>query len=324
VTWLVLLASGALAAVAAFGILRPYRRGGILLPERVTDPLADERAALIRTLRELDDERASGMLSASDHAALRAQTEGRAVAVLRAIQGRDGSGEDEDGGLAAGMRELRSTAAVPLDPANGERQRDRHPEPARRRSPGPRAALALGALLVAGMVVLLIGALAHRAPGGSISGDTSLGAAGQPTGTAAAPDQALGSLERQVAQHPGDITSRLDLAARYVRDGRTGLAALQFTEVIRLDPRDVEARTGLAAIVFAAGHPDDALSLLDDALRFSPHDPEALYQEGIVLLKGLHRPQDAAGAFDSYLSAAPYGAHRDEVRALLAGLSSPP
>jgi len=319
VSWLVLLASAALAAVAAFGILRPYRRGGAPMPERRADPLADERAALIRTLRELDDERASGVLSASDHAALRAQTEGRAVAVLRALQARDGSGEHGDGALVAGMRELRSTAAVRPGAVNGDRRRDRQPEPARRR--GPLAALVLGAFLVTGMIALLIGALAHRPPGGAISGDPSAGAAGQPAATAPAADPALSALERQVEQHPGDITSRLDLAARYVRDGRTGLAALQFTEVIRLDPRDVEARSGLAAIVFAAGHPEDALSLLHDALRVSPRDPQALYQEGIVLLEGLSRPQDAASAFESYLSAAPFGAHRDEVRALLARIA---
>jgi len=44
-----------------------------------------------------------------------------------------------------------------------------------------------------------------------------------------------------------------------------------------------------------------------------PTYPEALYDEGIILLRGLNRPQDAAAAFHSYLAAAPFGAHRDEV-----------
>jgi cytochrome c-type biogenesis protein CcmH/NrfG len=173
------------------------------------------------------------------------------------------------------------------------------------------------------VVALLIGAVTHRAPGDAISGDSAIGSPGEPSAASDAQDPALRALQLQVAQDPNDITSRLDLATRYVQDGRTGLAALQFTEVIRLDPRDVEARTGLAAILFASGHAEDALSLLNDALRVSPRDPEALYQTGIVLLKGLNRPQDAAKAFEEYLSAAPFGAHRDEVRTLLAGIASP-
>jgi Flp pilus assembly protein TadD len=120
------------------------------------------------------------------------------------------------------------------------------------------------------------------------------------------------------------VPARLDLAERYVRDGKTGLAAVQFSEALRLDPKNVEAHTGLAAILFDAGRFDDALFLVNDALATSPRDPEALYRKGIILLKGLQRPQEAARAFAAYLAAAPFGAHRDEVRSLLAGLPSPP
>jgi Tetratricopeptide repeat len=316
-TWLELLASVALAAVAAFGILRPYRDGGAPALQRLSDPLDDERAALLGALHELDDERDSGALSAHDHAALRAATEVRAVAVLRALEARDRSGE-----LAAGVRELRPRGGG-IEPEPGP---DAGPGPQPRPRPrrGPIAALVVGGLLALGIVPLLIGAVSNRDVSGALSGDTGIGGSPATSASPAAVDAALPAFERRVRRSPRDVAARLDLADRYVRDGKTGLAAVQFSEVLRMDPRNVEAHTGLAAILFADGRSDDALFLVDDALAVSPTDPEALYQKGIILLKGKRLPQEAAVAFRAYLAAAPFGAHRDEVNALLAGMSSPP
>jgi cytochrome c-type biogenesis protein CcmH/NrfG len=328
-TWVVILPiSAALAAVAAFGILRPYRRGRAIALERLTDPLEDERTTLLRTLRDLDDDRASGVLSARDHAALRAETEVRAVAVLRALEARDGDGES-----APRIREVRSTTisspAVPPE-ANGSGAAD-GPDgsgsvssPARGRSRGSIAALSLGAILTIAIVPLLIGAISQRGAGGSLSGDTGIAGSAAPGSTSAA-DPGLAAFERRVRQAPRSVSARLDLAERYVRDRRSGLAAVQFSEALRLDPTNVEAHTGLAAILFDVGRFDDALFLVNDALATSPRDPEALYRKGVILMRGLDRPQEAAQAFRAYLAAAPFGAHRDEVRALLAGLPpSPP
>ena len=58
--WFVLLAAAVLAGVAAGGILRPFGSGRMVVMERLADPLEDERAGLLRTLRELEDERARG------------------------------------------------------------------------------------------------------------------------------------------------------------------------------------------------------------------------------------------------------------------------
>ena len=182
-TWLVLLISALLAAVAAFGVLRPYRRGRAVALERLTDPLADERTTLLRTLRDLDDERAAGVLSPRDHAALRSETEVRAVAVLRALEARDGDGE-----VAQGMRELRSPtvrspapAAEAAIDANGSGIA--RPAPAHRANRGSLAALVVGVLLAIAVVPLLIGAITKRGAGGSISGDTGIAGSARPGST---------------------------------------------------------------------------------------------------------------------------------------------
>ncbi len=320
----VLLASMALAAVAAAGILRPFRSGGTPALERLADPLEDERTALIRTLGDLQDERRAGALSEEEYATLRAETEVRAVAVLRALEARDG-----EGALAAGLRDLRLAAPMAVEPGTAEPNgHARSPDPG---SPDPRslegasastntrarlAVAGLGAALILVVVPLLIQAVSSRPPGASISGDTGIGGP-----SPALMDPALAALVHRVAQSPGDLSARLDLAARYVHDRRTGLAALQYTEVLRRDPRNTEANTGLAMIVYAAGRPADALYLVGRALAASPNDPEALFDRGVILLGGFHRPGDAATSLRAYLAAAPFGSHRQEAERLLAAIA---
>src|SRR5207247_3500281 len=102
-TWVVLLAGALLAGVAAAGVLRPFGRGRALTLERLADPLDDERASLLGALRELEEERATGGLEEATYRALRLETEARAVAVLRALDARDGAGR-----VASELRALRA------------------------------------------------------------------------------------------------------------------------------------------------------------------------------------------------------------------------
>ena len=57
---------------------------------------------------------------------------------------------------------------------------------------------------------------------------------------------------------------------------------------------------------------------MEQALRLDPTYPEALYYKGVILLRGLERPAEAAAAFRAYLEGVPFGARRAEVEELLA------
>jgi hypothetical protein len=59
-----------------------------------------------RHLRDLDEDLALGKLDEEGHRTARAAAEARAVAVLRALENREGTGE-----LPAGMREVREQSA---------------------------------------------------------------------------------------------------------------------------------------------------------------------------------------------------------------------
>jgi cytochrome c-type biogenesis protein CcmI len=294
-SFLLLLASAAMAAVAAAGIMRPFGRGRGPAMEPLADPLEDERDLLLTNLRDLESEHAAGSLADEEYHALRHETERRAVAVLRAIDARSG-------GAGEGLGMLRDAISP-----NGH-----HPEGDRRRV-STRAAV-LGGLAVAAVVaVLLAAAIAPRDSSQTITGDSGIGG---PSVTS------LAYFKQRVQRHPKDVAARLDLAQRYRDAGMTGQAALQYTEALRLDPDNAEARTGMAFVLFDTGHSREALAEVNQALMVDAAYPEALYEKGLILLRGLERPADAADPLHAYLVAAPDGAHRAAVDAMLAEITA--
>jgi tetratricopeptide (TPR) repeat protein len=292
VTWVVLLAAAALAGVAAGGVVRPFGRGRALTLERLTDPLEDERAGLLRALRDLDDERATGGLEEAAYRALRGETEARAVAVLRALEARDGAGT-----LGAELRSLKPPATSGNGADAGAR-------------PSPRKLLAMAGvagLAVAIIAVLLAGALRTRAPGQPITG-------GVGNGTSIS---ALAFFQKRVSDHPRDLAARLDLAVQYLGSGDVQGAIAQYLVALQIDPTNPEAHAELGFLIYRAGKAEDGLRTVQQALNVKPDYAQALYYKGVILLRGLNRPTDARDAFRSYLRAAPYGALRSEVEALL-------
>ena len=283
-TFIVIMAAILLAAAAAAGVVRPFGRTGIANVE-LTDPLEDERAGLLQALRELEREHTSGLLSDDDYRGLRAETEARAVAVLRALEARDGAGV-----LAAGLRELR-----PSSTDNGSHSRMRRLAPA----------VIAAAVLVAVVAPLLANAARSRSAQDPISG-----------GQANAQDP-FAFFKDRVREHPNDVAARLDLADRYLQASDVEHAIAEYLAALKIDPDNPEARAKLGFLLYQAGKPQDGLDQVDRALRVSPNDPEALYFRGVILLEGMKRAEEAVAAFAAYLEAAPFGARREEVKGLL-------
>ena len=284
-TVVVVLAGLALAVVAALGVARPFGRPG---SERLepTDPLGDEGAGLLQALRDLDREHESGLLPDDEYRALRAETEVRAVAILRAVEARDGAGE-----LAAGLRELRPPTA------NGS------PSRSSRRSV---AVAAAGLALLAVVGTVLAASSRSRSPDQPI------------TGAGVEAQDPVSFFESRVRDHPKDVAARLDLADAYLREANVEDAIAQYLEALKIDPDVPEARATLGFLLHRAGKPEDGLEQVNRALDVSPIDPEALYFKGVILLQGLNRPDEALTAFRAYLVAAPFGARREEVETLMA------
>jgi cytochrome c-type biogenesis protein CcmI len=297
--WIVLLAAAALAAVAAAGVLWPFGRGRQPRLEGFVDPLDEERLALLRSLRELEAERSSGVLEEAEYRALRIETEARAVSVLRTIEARDGSGE-----LTGGLREIRSTSEW-----NGSHSIQARPL---RMLP----AVLVAAAMTAAIVTLLASGVAERSSGEPITGADG---PSEPTGD----PSSIAFYEERVRVHPEDVAARLDLAQRYLDQGDADAAAQQYLAALELDPDNAEANAELGFLLHLAGRSEEGLAAVDRALAVEPSYPEALYFKGVILLRGLDRPAEAVVAFEAYLEAAPFGARRPEVRSLLSEADSP-
>ena len=291
---LAFLGSMALAAVAAWWVLRPFSRLRREPLEGPSDPLEEERAELIGRLRDLEDDRATGELDEAEYVALRRETEAGAVAVLRALEARDGAGE-----LAAGLRELRSGSP------NGSRGDGAEGE--RAGGTGRRRAVAgavAGLVAAAAVIPALAGAVGERERGQPITGST-------PEGSG------IEFFEGRVQDHPGDLAARLDLAQRYLQVGRAADAVAQYVAALEIDPQNPEAHSRLGYLLFASGRAEDGLRAVDRAIGSDPAYAEAHYFRGLILLEGLDRPAEAAEALREYLEMAPFGSYRAQAEALL-------
>jgi cytochrome c-type biogenesis protein CcmH/NrfG len=302
VTPLTLLAALGLTAVAAVAVLWPYQRGSAAGLQRLADPLEDERRRALGHLRDLDEDRAAGKLDEAGYRAARAGAEARAVAVLRALEAREGTGE-----LAAGLRELRR----PTPPGAGSRPRG--PMPGRRWPRRALAALTAVAVVVAA-AALLRGAVGNRGGGQAAGSQVAAQAPAGPVGPGAAP---LETLERRAREHPGDVAAHLTLAEGYLDAGRVREATLEYLAALKLDPGNVEAKTRLGLLLFRSGLPEPGLRSVEQALAADPRYPEALYAKGLILFMGLRQPKAAVPSLRAYLQVAPFGEHHDLAEQLL-------
>lgn len=275
------LAVAALAAVAAAGVASGFRRRDPVPVEPLEDALEDRRAALLRSLADLEEARAAGALEHADYVRLRRDTEGRMARLLRAIDGRRATGPVAASAVSGGAAlEARAPRRVP--------------------------AWAVAVLLA--FTVLAVAAA------GSLRDTRSSAVASAP----AAFDDPFAFYEDRVRDHPRDLAARLDLAHRYLDAGRIDEALDEYVVALDLDPDDAEARAHVGLILYLSERPKRALAEVDRALNAAPGYPEALFIRGVILLRDLDRPADAAEAFRAYLAAAPFGVERARARSLIA------
>ena len=274
---LVASAVAGLAMLAAAGVVAGFMRRDPAPLEPPDDPLVDGRLALVRSLADLEDARASGALDESEYVRLREATDARMARVARALHRREHE-----------PVRARTPAAAPTE--------------ARRVPPWAVAALISGIALA--MVIATLARDTEPTPD----------AASTPPVTA---DDPLAFFEERVREHPDDLAARLDLAHRYLDARMIDEALAEYAAALELDPDDAEALAHVGYILYLGERAEEALASVHRALETDPSYPEALFFRGVILLDGLDRPDEAIEAFEAYLDSAPFGVQRGEARELI-------
>jgi cytochrome c-type biogenesis protein CcmH/NrfG len=253
--------------------------------------LEEERDFLLRSLDDLDAERAAGGIDEESYAALHDDYTARAAAVIRTL--RDGIDARPDvPSIAWGRR-----------------------------------ALVIGAiaLFAIGSAVALAAALGGRGQGETSSGNT--GTTPRSTDTGNPQEQLEAALERD----PTDVGNRLLLARYLEEDDDLTGALEQYDEVIRLDPTNVEAfaQSGRVLYLAAAAAPEQAETLVDEAkarldrsVEIDPEYPDARFFRAIILANEFQDFAAAQSDLQRYLVLAPEGLFVDQARQLLAEVTA--
>lgn len=284
--------AGAFVLVLLTAVALPGRARRGLLVQPLASKGDDQSLTALRSLNDLDRDRARGAVTDLDYEVLRLRLEAEAVRALR-----DRSPAPE----------------TPLAPANGRTS-------SRRARPRPRShprthVRARPALIGAGLVVAVLSLVIIGASTGAIGGRADGGIA-----TAAAPairDSETSRLEQAASAAPNDVEAHLALAQRYLELNRPADATRQYLAVLKLDPENAEASTRMALLVYEGGDSQTALAAVNHVLAVHPTHPEALFLKGVILINGLNRPAEAVAPLKAYLAVDPNGGYAADAKQLL-------
>jgi cytochrome c-type biogenesis protein CcmH/NrfG len=245
-------------------------------PDR-RDALEAEREFLLRSLEDLEAERAAGEIDAQHYQALRDDYTARAAAVLRALE--------------------------------------EHVEPVAPPAPAPPASRRRRMVVVLAVVafaavsgIALARGMGERLPGGTVTGNQ-VAAEGKEDASAEGEE-----LERRVAEHPDDPEAHLARARFLLGANDVVEAVKEFDATTRLDPNRAEAWAYSGWVFYLASRADAesqadlinrALERLDRALQVDEDYPDARFFKGMVLFRGKGDAAAAVPEFEHFLAVLP-------------------
>jgi tetratricopeptide (TPR) repeat protein len=253
--------------------------------------LEEERDFLLRSLDDLEAERAAGEVDHETYERLHADYTARAAAVLRTL--RDG------------------VDSRPVAPPVSTRRR----------------VLTIGGIVAFAAIaaVVLAFGLGARLPGDTITGRSRSSTPGNGKAATKAQQQAL---EAAVTADPGSADAHRNLARFRLSQQDYPDALKEFDAAAKIAPNDAESRAYAGWILFlvsqsASGQQQQELrsasrARLDAAVQANAQYPDAHFFRGMVLFRGFDDPTAAVPELQQYLVLAPDGALAEQVRQVLA------
>jgi len=278
------------------------------------DDLQHQLDAAVAAMRELDDDRAAGRISAADHAELKQRSERQAAVLLKRLRQQDA--------------EAASHTATPPG-GSGAHVSARRPIGARLHGP---VAMTLGGVLLV-VLGVAVGVVLGRASsdvnasdarGESTNGVASRSAsdargeapAASPAG-AAQPSAELAAIAREVERDDAPTTRLLAFAHLALDQGQLPAAITAYKRVLAREPKNVEAITHIGVILYQGDHVDAALARIDEAIRIDPRYGHAQWDRAQILFNARKDYAGAIGAIDAFLAVNPTGADAERARSML-------
>ena len=126
--------------------------------------------------------------------------------------------------------------------------------------------------------------------------------------------QMIAALESRLAQNPRDLEALVGLGRIYLQTGQMPKAIEFYKRALEVDGNNVSALSGLAMILAQAGHSDQALIFFDRALAINPQVPMALLFKGRILYEEKKDYAGAIASWEQFLRVMPQGGPADVVR----------
>jgi tetratricopeptide (TPR) repeat protein len=101
---------------------------------------------------------------------------------------------------------------------------------------------------------------------------------------------------------PETPSGRMQQALQLEADGKAAEALKIYDELIKADPRHVQALAYRGWLLKRAGLPDQALASLDQAIAIDPRFPDAHFFRGMVLYQDRNDPAGAVTEFRLFMS----------------------
>ena len=254
--------------------------------------LRAEKDTLLRAIKDLEFDLASGKLSNEDYSAMRSKYEARAMDVMQELDTQEAA--------------LQKSPQAPIPPG--------HPTPSRARAAGELWPRPVFAASVIGLLIAIVGGggflLGRVTQDTAVEGMAREAAAGG-TGDGA---QMITALEARLAQNPRDLEALVGLGRIYLQTGQVPKAIEFYKRALEIDGTNVSALSGMAMILAQAGHSDQALTLFDRVLAINPQVPMALLFKGRILYEDKKDYAAAIASWEQFLRVMPQGGPADVVR----------
>jgi cytochrome c-type biogenesis protein CcmH/NrfG len=255
----------------------------------VVHELNTEKDTLLRALKDLEFDLASGKLSSEDYNAMRSRYETRAMAVLQELDTREAA--------------LKQQPQVPT-PA-------KHAAPHPAKAPGVVWSRPVFAVSVIGFLLIIIGGGGFLL--GRVTQETSVDMGARDAGQGDRTTM-IAALETRLNQNPRDIEALTGLGRIYLQAGQMPKAVELYKRALEVDGNNVSALSGMAMILAQAGHSDQALILFDKALTINPQIPMALLFKGRILYEDKKDYSGAITQWERFLQMMPQGGPAEVVR----------